>query len=158
MSISNSVAPRVSSSAERRHVMAVCAQATVAELASSIAAIAPDIAVTVVRPPELGLVMLQGRVGCDGPPFNAGEATVARAAVRLATGEMGLGYVLGRSLEKARLAAIIDALAQVPVNSAALQTALISPVEARRTRERDTRAAETAATKVDFFTLVRGED
>ncbi len=158
MSASHPAAVGVSSSAERRHVMAVCAHATLAELADGIAAVAPDLAATVVRPPELGLVMLRGRAGGDGAPFNLGEATVARAAVRLSSGEMGLGYVLGRSLEKARLAAIVDALAQVPAHRPALQRALIEPVEARRLRERSVTAAETAATKVDFFTLVRGED
>ena len=158
MSVSHPAAVGVSPSAERRHIMAVCAHATLAELADGVAAVAPDADVTIVRPPELGLVMLRGRAGGNGAPFNLGEATVARAAVRLASGEMGLGYVLGRSLEKAQLAAIVDALAQVPANRAVLQKALTSPVEARRARERAAKAAETAATKVDFFTLVRGED
>ena len=146
------------SAAERRRVMAVCAHATVAELGQGIAAVSAGTDFTAVRQPELGLVMLRARTGGDGAPFNVGEATVARAAVRLATGETGLGYVLGRSLEKARLAAIVDALAQVPAHRAALQTALIGPVEARRARERALQAAQTAATKGDFFTLVRGED
>ena len=54
--------------------------------------------------------MLRGRIGGDGAPFNFGEATVSRCAVRLATGETGFGYVLGRDHEKARLIALCDAL------------------------------------------------
>ncbi len=65
-----------------------------------------------LRPPEIGLVMLRGRIGGDGAPFNLGEATVTRAAVRLETGEVGIAYVLGRDAAKARLAAVLDAPAQ----------------------------------------------
>ena len=158
MSATTPVFPAFSPVSERRRIMAVCAHATLEELRQGVAAAALDVAVTAVRAPELGLVMLRGRAGGDGAPFNLGEATVARAAVRLATGEIGLGYVLGRSLEKARLAAIVDALGQVPAHGLALQQSLIGPVEARCARELAVTAAETAATKVDFFTLVRGED
>ena len=56
--------------------------------------------------------MVRGRIGGDGAPFNVGEATVTRAAVRLASGEIGFGYVLGRDHEKARLIALCDALLQ----------------------------------------------
>ena len=49
-----------------------------------------------LREPENGLVMVRGRIGGDGAPFNLGEATVSRAAVRLSTGEVGFGYTLGR--------------------------------------------------------------
>ena len=42
-----------------------------------------------LRTAETGLVMLRGRIGGDGAPFNLGEATVTRAAVRLASGEVG---------------------------------------------------------------------
>jgi len=142
----------------RQQVMASCGQATIAELTAGVAAIVPVPDISVVRPPELGLVMLRGRTGGDGPLFNLGEATVTRAAVRLATGEMGVSYVLGRSLEKARLAAIVDALAQVPGNHSRLDEALFGPVRQRRLHERATKDAQTAATRVDFFTLVRGED
>ncbi len=55
-----------------------------------------------LREPENGLVMVRGRIGGDGAPFNLGEATVSRAAVRLATGEVGFGYALGRDRRKAQ--------------------------------------------------------
>lgn len=143
---------------DRQHLMALCGHATEAELAAGLAVVGPLSGATALRKPELGLVMLRGRTGGDGAPFNLGEATVARAAVQLSSGEVGVSYVLGRSLEKARLAAIVDALAQVPEHRARLDEALFMPVAERRRRERELKTAQTAATRVDFFTLARGED
>ena len=68
--------------------------------------------VQMIRGPETGLIMLRGRTGGGGAPFNLGEATVSRASVRIGTGEVGHGYCLGRDEEKARLIAVIDALFQ----------------------------------------------
>src|SRR5690606_16859930 len=65
-----------------------------------------------VRGPETGLVMIRGRAGGGGNPFNLGEATVTRATVRLASGEVGHSYALGRDGEKAVRAALLDALWQ----------------------------------------------
>ncbi len=46
--------------------------------------------------------MIRGRIGGDGAQFNLGGSdNVSRAVVRLATGEMGFGYVLGRDRAKA---------------------------------------------------------
>ncbi|MGQ3358871.1 MAG: phosphonate C-P lyase system protein PhnG, partial [Phreatobacter sp.] len=64
--------------------MATVARATVGELAA-LDAMAGDRA-EVLRAPEIGLVMVRGRVGGDGAPFNLGEATVTRAAVALPDG------------------------------------------------------------------------
>nr|WP_269812739.1 phosphonate C-P lyase system protein PhnG [Aurantimonas marina] len=63
---------------------------------------------TTLRAPEAGLVMRRGRIG-GGAPFNLGEACVARASVRLASGEVGHAMVLGRDTDHARLAAFFDA-------------------------------------------------
>ena len=48
---------------------------------------------TLLRRPEIGLVMVKGRISGTGAPFGAGEMTVTRAAVRLESGEIGFGYV-----------------------------------------------------------------
>ena len=98
--------------AQRKAAMAVLAQADTAEIAAL-----PGEPSTLppheeLREPENGLVMVRGRIGGDGAPFNLGEATVTRAAVRLSSGEVGFGYVLGRDREKARLIALCDALVQ----------------------------------------------
>ncbi|MFH7191705.1 phosphonate C-P lyase system protein PhnG, partial [Klebsiella pneumoniae] len=52
------------------------------------------------------------------------EATVTRAAVRLAGGETGFAYHLGRDRPRARLAAILDAHWQHPARRGAVEAAL----------------------------------
>ncbi len=138
----------------RRAVMALTARATATELEQALDRIGRPVFVE-IRPPQIGLVMLRGRTGGDGAPFNLGEATVTRAAVRLETGEIGIAYALGRGAAKARLAAIIDGLAQRGTDG--IDQAL-APVEHRIATQAATADARTAATRVDFFTLVRGED
>jgi alpha-D-ribose 1-methylphosphonate 5-triphosphate synthase subunit PhnG len=110
-----------------------------------------------LREPENGLVMVRGRIGGDGAPFNLGEATVSRAAVRLATGEVGFGYTLGRDRQKARMIALCDALVQSGEFADAIEAKVLSPLRAAIVADRDRKARETAATRVDFYTLVRGE-
>ena len=145
-------------SAARQGLMRICAEATQADLEAAIAKLGGEPAFEELRPPETGLVMLRGRIGGSGPAFNIGEATVTRAVVRLKTGAVGYSYLLGRSHRRARLAALIDALGQDAANQERLKTALVEPVLARRAQERADMRAETAATRVDFFTLLRGED
>jgi alpha-D-ribose 1-methylphosphonate 5-triphosphate synthase subunit PhnG len=143
---------------ERRAAMAVLADAPAQDIAAGLAALGPPPAHDEVRPAETGLVMVRGRMGGDGAPFNLGEATVTRCAVQLKSGEIGFGYVLGRDRDKARLAALCDALWQSAGHRAAVERNVLAPIRARQ-RDRLARAREeTAATKVDFFTLVRGED
>jgi alpha-D-ribose 1-methylphosphonate 5-triphosphate synthase subunit PhnG len=144
--------------AARRAALALLVEATAEELARLLANVATLPAHEVVRQPETGLVMVQGRIGGDGAPFNVGEATVSRAAVRLASGELGFGHVLGREREKARLVALCDALMQSAPHRAALEREVLAPLRARVATERRLAAARTAATKVDFFTLVRGDN
>jgi alpha-D-ribose 1-methylphosphonate 5-triphosphate synthase subunit PhnG len=142
--------------AQRKAAMAVLAHSDVAEIARHLEPIAVP-AYENLREPENGLVMLRGRIGGDGAPFNLGEATVSRAAVRLATGEVGFGYTLGRDRQKAQLIALCDALMQSDELSGALEQDVLTPLRAAMISERDRKAAETAATRVDFYTMVRGE-
>lgn len=144
--------------AQRCAAMAIVAQATPDELARGLKVASDGVDFTDLRPPEIGLVMLRGRIGGAGAPFNIGEASVTRAAVRLSSGETGFGYVLGRDREKARLAALCDALWQNDARRQLVEDQLLTPLR----REQDMRRAfareQTAATRVDFFTLVRGDD
>ena len=98
-----------------------------------------------LRAPENGLVMVRG------------EATVSRAAIRLHSGEVGFGYVLGRDGEKARLIALCDALIQSPDHASAIEAKVVAPLRAEMRAARDQAAAQAAATRVDFYTMVRGE-
>jgi alpha-D-ribose 1-methylphosphonate 5-triphosphate synthase subunit PhnG len=136
--------------------MAVLVHADTTELARHVAAL-PAPPHRSVRAPENGLVMVRGRIGGDGAPFNLGEATVSRAAVRLDSGEVGFGYVLGRDGEKARLIALCDALIQSKSHIDAVETDVVAPLRDKLSARRERQAAQAAATKVDFYTMVRGE-
>lgn len=142
--------------AARRAVMALAAHATASEL-KAVRALAPGEAAD-LRPPETGLVMVRGRIGGGGAPFNLGETTVSRAAVRLACGTTGFGHVLGRDRTRARDAALLDALWQEGSARDRLEAEILAPLRARLARDARRRAGEAAATRVDFFTLVRGDD
>jgi len=143
---------------ERRTAMAVLAQAQADEIATGLERVGDDFKFTELRPAEIGLVMLRGRIGGDGAPFNAGEATVTRAAVQIASGEKGFAYVLGRDVKKARLAALCDALWQTTTHRQSIEQHILEPLRAAQQQRRTRKRAQTAATRVDFFTLVRGED
>ena len=138
--------------------MRILAEAKRQEIADGLTAMGDVVAHTDLRPPETGLVMLRGRIGGDGAPFNVGEATVTRCAVQLPSGQVGFSYALGRDLAKARLAAVCDALWQSDTHRDAIERHVLSPVRNRIDAERAQTDRRTAATRVDFFTMVRGED
>jgi alpha-D-ribose 1-methylphosphonate 5-triphosphate synthase subunit PhnG len=142
----------------RRAVLAVLADARVDEIEQGLQVVAEPVDYVELRAAETGLVMLRGRIGGDGDPFNLGEVTVTRAAVQIASGEVGFAYILGRDQKKARLCAVCDALWQSKRHRDAVERHVLAPVRARLETERACQRARTAATKVDFLTLVRGED
>ena len=110
-----------------------------------------------VRPAESGMVMLRGRVGGTGDAFNAGEASVTRCALRFGTGPLGVGYTLGRDRRKAELIAIFDALLQDDVFQAEVIRQVITPLASQQAMHRDAASRAAAASKVEFFTFVRGQ-
>jgi alpha-D-ribose 1-methylphosphonate 5-triphosphate synthase subunit PhnG len=111
-----------------------------------------------LRGPEIGLCLVRARAGGTGIRFNLGEMTIARCSVRLASGELGHGYVAGRSERHAELVALFDALLQRPDPRAASLGAFIDALEAAQVERRRALAAKVASTRVEFFTMVRGED
>lgn len=118
-------------------------------------------AYTVLRNPEAGMIMLEGRAGNSGQRFNLGEMLVTRCSVALGSeyGSIeGHAYVMGNRPGHARTAAVLDALMQRPEYAPRLETELVAPLLAAHAGKEVRIAAETAATRVDFFTLVRGED
>ena len=149
--------PGMPDRAARRRAMALAGQASVDDLRAALARAGATAEAEDLRAPETGLVMVRGRIGGDGRPFNAGEATVTRAAVRLPGGETGFAYHLGRDRIRARLAAILDAHWQRPDARPALDAAL-AEIAGRRAEAAQRAARKAAATRVNFFTLARGED
>ncbi len=108
-----------------------------------------------LRPPETGAVMVRGRAGGTGAPFNLGEMTVTRCALRLGGGQVGHAYVAGRSHAKARIAALCDALMQDERHAPAVRAAVLAPLAEAAAQARATLAAKAAATRVEFFTVAR---
>ncbi|MCB2109663.1 MAG: phosphonate C-P lyase system protein PhnG [Defluviimonas sp.] len=109
-----------------------------------------------LRPPEIGAVMVRGRIGATGAPFNLGEMTVTRCALRLADGRAGHAHVQGRDRDHATRAALVDALMQGP-DAARIDAEVLTPLRVEEGARRRMRAEKAAATRVEFFTLVRGE-
>ena len=112
----------------------------------------------VLRGPEVGLVMVRGRAGGTGARFNLGEMTVTRCTVELADGAVGHAYVRGRRRRHAEIAAVVDALFQDPTVRARVGERVVERLAAEQAARRRTAEARSAATRVDFLTLVRGED
>ena len=110
----------------------------------------------IIRPAEIGGIMVRGRMGGTGDPFNLGEMTVSRASVKLSCGTVGHGYVKGRAKTMALRIALCDALLQT-ADANKVDAKILQPlIEAKLTSDQEL-ADKAAATKVDFFTLVRGE-
>lgn len=138
--------------------MAVLARASLAEIEGIVARHGGVPDHTLLKPAETGTVMIEARAGGTGQRFNLGEATVSRCVVRLADGTLGFAYALGTDRRKARFAAVLDAWLQHPVRGSGLAETEITPLAARQQSARDLASRKAAATKVDFFTLVRGHD
>jgi alpha-D-ribose 1-methylphosphonate 5-triphosphate synthase subunit PhnG len=142
---------------QHRAWMGVLAFAGADLLETGWAALEPKPGYRLLRPTEMGMALLRGRVGGTGQAFNFGEATLTRAAVELASGERGFAYLLGRKPREAELAALCHALLQTPIHRAAIEERVMRPAEAARRSAVDAERAAAAATRVDFSTLVRGD-
>lgn len=116
-----------------------------------------DSAYQLIRAPEVGMALVRGRMGGTGSAFNLGEMTVTRCVVRLADGRTGYSYLAGRDKRRAELAALADAHLQGD-DQARWLSDLIEPLALEQRAKRSAKAAQTATTQVEFFTLVRGED
>ena len=109
-----------------------------------------------IRQPETGMVMARGITGGNGQVFNVGEVAVTRCVVRLADGAIGHSYVVGRRLQQASMAAVLDALLQGPSHQH-WHSSIILPLQAAQQQQQAERASEVVGSKVNFFTMVRGD-
>ncbi|MEJ0019944.1 MAG: phosphonate C-P lyase system protein PhnG [Acetobacteraceae bacterium] len=107
----------------------------------------------VLRGPETGLVMVRGRTGGGGAPFNLGEMTATRCTIRTDDGFVGHAYIAGRNERLAELAALADALLQDPVRRPVLLAEVIEPLAQAQQAQREAVAAKAAATRVQFFAM-----
>lgn len=154
-------APHATPPMDRPSWMGVLARAPVPRLA----ALFPEIpAHSLLRAPEVGAIMVRGRIGGVGQPFNLGEMTITRCTLSLAAagaeagaGAVGHAWVQGRDRSHALRAAAVDALMQTD-QATAIEAAVLAPLAAEEAARKSLRASKAAATKVEFFTLQRGED
>jgi alpha-D-ribose 1-methylphosphonate 5-triphosphate synthase subunit PhnG len=149
---------------ERQRWIAQLARAPRAVLESALSAVcegAPLPSFDWLRAPQTGLAMVRGRIGGTGDPFNLGETTITRAVLRMKSsdgpGIVGIAYQLGRDKRRAELAALADAMLQSPRWREAVLARLIAPLTETIAKERRERADDTASTRVDFYTMTRGE-
>jgi alpha-D-ribose 1-methylphosphonate 5-triphosphate synthase subunit PhnG len=141
----------------RRRWMGVLARTPLPVLEEALHGLGAAPRYTMLRQPEIGLAMVRGRAGGNGRRFNLGEMTLTRCSLRLRSGTVGHGFIAGRDRRKAELAAFFDALMQEPEFRDRVEQDLIGPSEAAERARRQAVETEVAATKVNFFTMVRGE-
>ena len=143
--------------AARRHWMGVLARATAPALreAWESAPARPDY--SYLRRPETGLALVRGRAGGSGQRFNLGEMTVTRCSVRLADGTVGHAYIAGRDSAKAEHAALLDALLQDPARRDAIEAKVVAPLAEAQAEARSQQSARAESSRVEFFTMVRGD-
>jgi alpha-D-ribose 1-methylphosphonate 5-triphosphate synthase subunit PhnG len=137
----------------RREWLSVLAKARAEEVISAWKALDERPAYQALRAPEVGLILVRGRMGGAGDAFNLGEMTLTRAAVRLDGGETGIAYVAGRDRRHAEIAAAVDAMMQSPSLRARVEEPVIARLECAQEERRALVARKAAATKVDFFTM-----
>jgi len=158
--------------------MRVLALSSTRELETAIQALGDLPAHRWLRKPETGMTMVQGRSGGTGARFNLGEMTITRCALTLSPtasspashtassgvsptadrDRVGIAYVQGRSARHAQYAAVADALLQSPAWHDHVARLVLAPLQvARRTRLAQ-HAEALAQTRVDFFTMDRGEN
>ena len=143
---------------QRQEWMAAFALADLAQMHEAWEGLSAHPKYRIVRGPETGLVMVRARTGNTGQRFNLGEMTVTRCSVGLENGVMGHAWIAGITPDHARLAALFDALMQIPERAEALKSTLVEPLRNARHAHLARRQAEVMPSRVDFFTLVRGED
>jgi alpha-D-ribose 1-methylphosphonate 5-triphosphate synthase subunit PhnG len=148
--------------AARRRWMSVLAKASAADLEQAIVAMREKLgevpAYRLIRRPEVGMTMVRARAGGTGRTFNLGEMTMTRCTLRTDGDLVGTSYVAGRSQRHAELAALFDALLQDPARQSPVTALVIDPLARAQELRRNRRVERSAPTRVDFFTVVRGED
>lgn len=147
---------------ERQAWMSVLAKANPDSLSARLAELPELPQYAVIRPAECGSVMVRGRAGGTGSAFNMGEMSVTRCVVQVARDSspavIGHAYIAGRDKQHAEQAALLDALLQTEDWRATIQKSVVDPLRRAAAETRKVRRSKVAATKVNFFTMVRGED
>ena len=115
-----------------------------------------DFSVVILKGPEVGLLMINGRIHSTGRPFHLGEVSLTKCVLRDDQGLLGYGHIIGRNKQQAKAIALFDLALQrndsaeaalVRLNAWKEDVAEIDAMESEAVEE----------TRVDFLTMVRGE-
>ena len=136
--------------------MAILAKSSVVDLEQQVKTLGKLPKYTFLRQSEVGLAMVRGRAGGTGEAFNLGEMTVTRCVIKMRDIK-GFGYVGGRSKRHAELAAVCDGLLQQDEWFSQVQNKVIQPLQTILSDRQQKQQSQTDATKVEFFTMLRGE-
>lgn len=143
--------------AMRKRNFAILARMPTSELKDALATLKRKPIYTFDRKPEFGMVMSEGRSGGTGSRFNLGHISITRAALRLNSGEQGIGYCLGQDEEKAELIAVFDALLKTD-QAKYISDNLVEPARYKQQAECDKVSKKSASSTVDFFTMARADN
>jgi len=139
----------------RQQWMAVLARASVQDL-EALSAHIQFSDFNILKPAEICTLMIESRAGGTGTRFNAGEATVTQCVIQMGD-KLGYSYALGRDKKKAVLSAKLDAMIQSDEHQSSLFETVITPLLKKQIEHKDAMSRRAAPTKVEFFTMVRGE-
>lgn len=140
----------------RQAWMAILAKSSLVDLEQQVKTLGKLPKYTFLRQSEIGLAMVRGRAGGTGEVFNLGEMTVTRCVIKMRDIK-GFGYIGGRSKRHAELAAVCDGLLQQQEWFDTVSDRVIQPLQAKLIERREKQQRQTEATKVEFFTMLRGE-
>jgi len=118
---------------------------------------AKGVEITHVVKPETGMIMAQAKADGSNGRFNLGEITVSRCVLEVKKIYMGTSWVMGSDLRHAELAALFDGMLQDPVTRDKLTNTLIKELKIKQTVKNERLTQDASDTRVEFFTLKRGE-
>lgn len=142
---------------ERKEWIGLLGSADPKDLEAAKKEYAQGVKITHVVTPETGMIMVQAKADGSNGRFNLGEVTVSRCVLEVKKTYMGTAWVMGSDLRHAELAALFDALLQDPATHDPLANTLIKKLKIKQTAKNERMAQDAADTRVEFFTLKRGE-
>ncbi|MFH2058198.1 MAG: phosphonate C-P lyase system protein PhnG [Pseudomonadota bacterium] len=141
----------------RKDWIGLLGSADPADLESALEKLNPTLEYTHIVKPETGMLMVQAKADGSNGRFNLGEITISKCILQINGQYMGAGWTMGSNLRHAELAALFDGLFQDPVFQKTLDNTLIPLLKEKQQALNDCRLKDAADTKVEFFTLKRGE-
>lgn len=107
--------------------------------------------------PETGMIMVQAKSDGSNARFNLGEVTVSRCVLDVKNKYTGTAWIMGSDLRHAELAALFDGLLQDPDYHDLLASTLMKDLKKKQAAKNRQLAEDASDTRVEFFTLKRGE-